>query len=430
MSRLSRRALLGGTGAALLAGALPILLSRRSASAAPKDALVADKAREIDLLGGFSYVVIDRVGQKMSDAFRVPGRPDGMACFERDGHLVLMRNHENHPEDDGISAHPGQAAPKEAFDAKSRGGVTRVVLDPKTLEVKRSNLVLTGTNRNCAGGTSPLGYLSCEENVDPGHGWVFLCDPDADSVRAPQRIDAYGRFYHEAAVVDPATGIGYLTEDRDDGCFYRFVPRSRPGVRPTAKELFGEGKLQALAIGDKSFDTATQLGKKKLDVKWIDVDDPTPTADDLRVTMRKKGAALVRRGEGIALSRPADAARPGEVFFCATTGGPLKAGQILRYDPAHETLGLVAQSEDRDVLDMPDNIVVTPSGLVIVAEDGPDPNYIRAITPAGKVVNLAKNARPGELTGLSMSPSGDTLFVSRQVDGVTFAIRGPFDSLG
>ena len=57
------------------------------------------------------------------------------------------------------------AVPAEAYNPNGFGGVTRVVLDPETLEVISSNLVLAGTIRNCAGGMSPWGWLSCEETV-------------------------------------------------------------------------------------------------------------------------------------------------------------------------------------------------------------------------------------------------------------------------
>ena len=52
-----------------------------------------------------------------------------------------------------------------------------------------------------------------------------------------------GRFNHEAAAVDPRTGIVYLTEDREDGLFYRFLPERRG-------RLHQGGRLQALAFAE------------------------------------------------------------------------------------------------------------------------------------------------------------------------------------
>ena len=78
---------------------------------------------------------------------------------------------------------------------------------------------------------------------DTGHGFVFLTKTDAERIQPPQRIDAYGRCYHEAVAIDPETYVAYLTEDRDDSCLYRMVPDSM--------DTPFEGKLQALKIVDE-----------------------------------------------------------------------------------------------------------------------------------------------------------------------------------
>ena len=54
-----------------------------------------------------------------------------------------------------------------------------------------------------------------------------------------------GRFVHEAVAVDPATGIVYQTEDRNDGLIYRFLP-AKPG------QLAAGGRLQALAVRESA----------------------------------------------------------------------------------------------------------------------------------------------------------------------------------
>ena len=80
--------------------------------------------------------------------------------------------------------------------------------------------ICTGTRRNCAGGTTPWGtWLTCEEVED---GLTYECDVSGatSAVARP----ALGAFNHEAAAVDPDTGVVYETEDRSDGNFYRFTP--------------------------------------------------------------------------------------------------------------------------------------------------------------------------------------------------------------
>jgi len=414
MSRLGRRSLLKAVGAASVAS-----IASRGRAAVTKRVLKRDPLGLLDLPDGFSVRVIERIAEPMDDGYRVPGRPDAMACFRGPGgELVLMRNHENaRGQSDMGALRDGQSMPPEAYDPECHGGVSRIVLDPNTLMRKSSNLVLTGTINNCAGGISPWGWLSCEEwEADADHGFVFLCDPAASKVRPPKPIKAYGRYRHEAACVDPKTMIAYLTEDQTDSAFYRFVPNdpSKPF----------EGKLQALAIDQlPRFDTGESMPSGELPVKWIDVDEPNPTRDMVRHHAHDQGAAFVRRGEGLWLSDDS-------AYFCATSGGPSQLGQVFRLDFKAEpnTLSLVAQSNDIDVLDMPDNITLAPSGHIYIAENGSGDNYVRRITPDGRVIDFARNAfSSAEFAGVCFSPDGGTMFVNLQDDGITLAVSGPFE---
>ncbi len=57
--------------------------------------LRADPNGLLDLPEGFSYQVVSRAGEAMSDGLRVPGAHDGMAAFDgQDGRIVLICNHE------------------------------------------------------------------------------------------------------------------------------------------------------------------------------------------------------------------------------------------------------------------------------------------------------------------------------------------------
>jgi hypothetical protein len=408
-----------------IGGSLAALYARRSepprGAASPiLGPLEEDPKGVVDLPAGFSYRILQQSGEPMSDGFRVPGKPDGMGCFAGpDGTLVLMRNHELMP---GMGPAGYDEPPPEAYDRMAPGGVSRLVLRGNDLSVVSSNLVLTGTDRNCAGGHSPWGWLTCEESDAPGHGYVFVCPTHAAKVQNPQRVVGYGRCRHEAAVVVPGSHVAYLTEDRPDGCLYRFVPSSPD--RPF------EGQLFAMRVaGAPRYDTsamATPGATKSID--WVPIDNPDPDEDTLRVEARDKGAARVRRGEGIFLDE-------GIVYVCATTGGPKGAGQVFALDPAAGTLRLVAASTDRLTLDHPDNLCVAPWGDVIVAEDGPDGNFLRGITRDGRVYDLARNARSGsEVTGVCFAPASGglrsrlALFFNVQHDGLTVAVTGPFPS--
>jgi uncharacterized protein len=433
---LGRRNLLRASGAAALGALVGCPSTSRDASccSGPGDSggttaaaddttsaktvrLIPDPEGILDLPPGFSYRVLQRFGDPLSDGYRMGGRPDAMGAFAgANGSIVLMRNHEltaGHGESAPFTLEQGP--PREAYDAAGTGGVTRVVVDPDSLVVRSSNLVLAGTYWNCAGGISPWGWLSCEETVEANHGYVFLCPSDAERVAPARPIRGYGRFRHEAASVDPQTLIAYLTEDQNDGCFYRFVPDD--SAAPFT------GKLQALRLmGKPGFDTSPLVPGTALPIDWVDVPDADPDDDSVRFQAQAAGAALFRRTEGLWLA-------PDAAYFCATTGGPIGHGQIFRLKLGERpVLDVIAASTDPQVLDNPDNLCVSPHGQLYVAEDSLDGNFLRRVSLDGEVLPFARNARSsGEFAGPCFSPDGRTLFVNMQEDQLTLAISGPFD---
>ena len=417
--QIKRRMFLRAGVAAVAASSLPVaFLFARRARAAGFGALVADPAGILDLPPGFSYRILERQGDPMSDGYRVPGSMDAMACFAGPNNtLILMRNHEVSTSASAGPYGSGQQPPSQAYNPAMYGGVTRLVLNATTFNRISSNLVLVGTNRNCAGGMSPWGWLSCEEAFTAQHGYVFVCPTDATTVRAPQRIIGYGHFNHEAATTDPRTSICYLTEDRSDSSFYRFVPTN-------ASSPFN-GRLQALRIrGQNAFDTNGMTLGQTLDVDWVDIADPNPASDTIRFDVQAQGAAIVRRGEGIWFHE-------GIVYVVSTSGGPAGGGQIFAYTPANETLKLVAHSTNRNILDGPDNITVAPWNEIYIAEDGSSTQFVRGITLTGEVFDFARNRMSGdsEFTGVCFSPDGKAMFVNVQDQSYTFVITGPFPTV-
>jgi secreted PhoX family phosphatase len=241
-----------------------------------------------------------------------------------------------------------------------------------------------------------------------------------------------GRFNHEAVCVDPSTGIVYQTEDAHDSLIYRFIP-NKPG------KLQDGGVLQALAIlGQKSFDTrnwnteSMKVGEA-FEVEWITLTNVDPDTDDLRLRGHAQGAALFARGEGMWFGNK-------EVYFACTNGGNKKMGQVFKYVPgasegkrdeanAPGKLVLFAESPSLDILKNCDNLTVSPWGDVILVEDAKGA-CLRGITPDGRIYNIGKNiGSDSEMAGVCFSPSGKTLFVNVQHDGLTFAITGPWDKL-
>src|SRR5687768_11250764 len=104
---LSRRHLIGAaaTGAAFLglsryAGAEGLADDGYANEVHGYGPLKPDPGRLFDLPEGFSYTVVQRAGEPMSDGLVAPRKMDGMGCFKLGGDRVaLVRNHELSPRD-------------------------------------------------------------------------------------------------------------------------------------------------------------------------------------------------------------------------------------------------------------------------------------------------------------------------------------------
>ena len=365
----------------------------------------------IALPRGFEYLTFGRAGDLMDDGIATPSNHDGMAAF-RDGDLVrLVRNHERGA---GTAFATGMT-----YNPAAGGGTTSLTFDPDAGALLGSHASLAGTIRNCAGGPTPWGtWLSCEETtaVQNGlrHGYVFEVPADGTSNGEP--LVGLGRYSHEAAAVDPATGNVYLTEDATPSGLYRFVPSS-PG------NLAAGGQLQMLAIGDVAYQTYGDSGPRSYgQVSWVDIDtpDPAPGAPGTVFEGIAQGGASFERGEGIWYGN-------GKVYFVSTSGGPSR-GQVFELDPATDQLRLIFHSPSLDVLDSPDNICVSPRGGLVLCEDGSGQEYLHGLTPGGSIFRFAENlVSGGEWAGATFEPkNGSWLFVNIQSPAITFAITGPW----
>ena len=372
----------------------------------------------------------------MTDGNTVPDAADGMGCFDiGNGELALVRNHELSPD----RSEPVAISP--AYDTVARsllalpGGTTTIVLDAATLQRKREYRSLAGTIRNCAGGITPWNsWLTCEENtttvaqaggrINRNHGYVFEVPASASGLVDPVPLTAMGRFNHEAACVDPRTGVVYMTEDRGDSLFYRFVPNT-PGY------LAGGGTLQALVLDgiqdtrNSEDGTASLAVGTSIPARWLTLDEVEAPDDDLRQRGAARGAAVFARGEGIWMGE-------GELYFTATSGGRAGEGQIFRFTPranGSDMLELFYESPAASEYSFGDNLVISPFGDLIVCEDQYGEtvdNYLRGITPAGEAYALGRIRLQTEPAGACFSPDGRTMFLNLYSPAMTLAITGPW----
>jgi secreted PhoX family phosphatase len=449
--RLSRRTFIGLGG--MSAAALLMHQGRASAQAGYGD-LVPDPGNTIDLPLDFQYRIISPEGSQLSDGGGiVPGDPDGMAAFRgpRKGTTLLVRNHEQNATDDN------PVPQRNPYPPAGPGGTTGILVDTNRM-VMRDFVTSSGTLNNCAGGATPWGtWITCEEDRTTNHGYAFEVDPsDPEGLLSRTPIRDMGFFSHEAVDIDPATGIAYLTEDDFRGAIvdasaenpqdyttdeinpatgtpgtgtrvsflYRYIPNNtdpRPGA------LQEGGKLQVLTIeARENYNVDQAFPGDGFQVVWktVNPEEPHEDAEELK-------AARFNRLEGAYFEG-------GVFWFDDTIGGEERLGQIFRLHPSgtdsdtDDTLELFYEGTDRNNIESPDNIVVTPWGDLWFAEDetiedGDSRNRIVGVTPGGETYVFARNVKSNsEFAGPTFAPDGKTFFVNTQTDGLTFAIWGPF----
>jgi uncharacterized protein len=452
-----------GAGGFALANALGALSGRtRGARAAGYGTLTAKKAINepngpdyIALPPGFEYTVWGKNGTTMSDGHAVPIRHDGGACFwnEQDRKVYYVHNQE-------IVDQPnfaGSSVPSYDKGTSCGGGTTTWVLDPGTGLPVRSYASLQGTRFNCAGGRTPWkSWLTCEENTssrtspsvpggpnlrDEHHGYVFEVPAFGLGIREP--ILGMGRFNHEAALV-AGSGKVYLTEDKNYSGFYKYKPDVLKQKQPheiVPGDLHKGGTLYMLKVKG----VANQLmhtfdAPVEFEVEWVPIerpDDKVGTVPNLLPGWSGQsdqgvflqgwagGGAAFPRGEG-------GWQHEESFFFCCTSGGTRRFGQVWEYNENTETIRLVYVSTDRSVLHNPDNVTVSAAGGLVLCEDGGEsPQALVGMNSLGEVFDLAWNLNnPDEWSGAAFMPVGDWLVVNQQVPGLSFCIRGPWADAG
>jgi uncharacterized protein len=462
---LSRRNFLQRTATAgagvVLIGASEVLLTAPNAAAAPGAArglgygpLVADPAGRLALPQGFRYHVVTEAGRTMLESGEpTPGKHDGTGAFRaKGGGTVLVNNHEigslaGATEDGTV---PTPAVDGLTYDSGFVGGCTVVETDRDGARL-REWVGVAGTSTNCAGGITPWDtWLTCEEDStregDDGatkdHGYVFEVDPfDRKANVDPKPIKAFGRYSHEACVVDPRTDDVYLTEDAagPNGLVYRWAAPTGFRGRHGALRGLGatEGVLTAMRCTDERGEHVDDLSRgievgTRYTVEWL----PVPDRDARTVETREQfGNGDVTRGRKLEGIWWGDHGAYVVTSFARAGDSPGQPhdGQVWFYDPKRSTLTLtlrfgVDPNPDADgAFDGPDNITVSPWGGLILAEDGEGIQHLVGVSEKGETFPMARNDVDGnEFAGPVYSHDKRVLFANVQTPGTMFAITGPW----
>ncbi len=334
---------------------------------------------------GFTSRIIARSGNAVGDSgYLWHNAPDGGAVFTTDdGGWVYVSNSET-------SALIGGGV-----------GAVRFSADGDVVDAYR---LLGDTNLNCAGGPTPWGtWLSCEETPT---GRVYECDPLGGTAAIVR--PSMGVFEHEAVAIDEANRHAYLTEDVPDGRFYRLV-----------YEVAGD-------LSNGELEVAEVMGAgPEGSVEWRTV--PDPSGETTATRLQVASSTPFNGGEGIWYHE-------GVIYF-STKGD----NRIWAYETDTSVLSIVydAATSATPILTGVDNLTVTPSGDIVVAEDGGDMQIV-AISASDALVPLVQvvGQDGSEITGPAFDASLQRLYFSSQrgdngldilgMSGVTYEVTGPF----
>ena len=335
---------------------------------------------------GFTSRVVARSGMPVGRTDYVwHNAPDGGAVFTTDdGGYIYVSNSES--------------------PAALTGGVSAIRFAPNG-DIVDAYRLLEGTNLNCAGGITPWGtWLSCEEQP---RGQVHECDPLGLTTAIVR--PAMGVFEHEAAAIDEVNQHAYLTEDLEDGRFYRF--------KYDTPEDLSTGRLEVAEV---------MGGGAEGPVQWREVADPS--AAEVETRLQVPSSTVFNGGEGIWYHE-------GIIYF-STKGD----NRIWAYETDTSILTIIydAATSSDPILTGVDNLTVSPSGDILVAEDAGDMQIV-AITPEGSLVPVVQVVGQdlSEITGPAFDPSLQRLYFSSQrgdvtvedilgFRGITYEVTGPF----
>ena len=274
----------------------------------------------------------------------------------------------------------------------SGGGVYGIDFD-KEGRIRNYKSLLTGTDRNCNGGRTPWNtWVSCEE-VPGGQCWQV----DPTGLRNPEvtimgGVDggSFEAFAYDARNLT-ATSY-YITEDTGNGALRRYRP---PRSTPLAWDLLHGpgGTLDYLEIiSSSSFRWTTSLS-----------------------TARSSAQTYFPNSEGIAIQN-------GKLHFVS------KVPKLL-YSLDLDALTYTVVSTRTSTLpgggifaDQPDHLLATPSGSLILTEDGGSTPGLFVYDGSKFLSYFESNYNNDEIVGIAFSPDKKFMYAAVQDAGLLFQI--------
>lgn len=462
---------------------------------APFRPVAVTNADALTLPSGYRYQVLAPWGEKFTDSGREIGfNHDYVGFFPLDmlqggqssTDALLTINHEyvNALFVGGDTKERTPAQVKAEMEAvgvsvvrvRREGGEWKVVPDARNRRIDAlTDIELTGPVRgtapvkgatmvkgsvgNCSGGQTPWGtLLTCEENVDgyvkawagSGYeamhqGWVTEIDP-FEPTWTPKKRTGMGRFRHENVAITVAPDgrvVGYMGDDMQDACVYKFVSRGRynPADRAANLKLLEDGDLYVANFGNGSWVLLDYDRNPKLkDAKGADgkalFSNQADVLADARASALAVGGTPVDRPEDIEIHP-----RTGEVYVALTNNSKHGNyfGQIIKFREAKDDAAattflweVFAVGGPQSGFASPDNLVFDPYGNLWMVTDNSDlaSNPIKGFhgnnamfffategPDAGKAQRFAVGPVDAEMTGPVWSPDGKTLFLSIQHPG-------------